>query len=123
MIDSISITSILSLAGIVTAVGGAWLTIRKITDKIDRRKRAEAAVILQTAKEADSQLKAKIESRIHDLEVKIKVMDENHLKDMEHLKETYNGEIKFLGQKIESLREEVRNQHGQLVQLLSKLID
>lgn len=123
MTDPINVSALLSAAGIITAVGGAWLTIRKITKDVERQKKVQNAAILQAAKEADSLLKAKIDSQIHDLQSEIKTIKEVHQKDIEHLRETYNGEIKFLGQKIEELRSEVRNQHGQLVQLLSKMIE
>lgn len=123
MLEVISISAILSVSAVITTVGGAWLTIRKIAKDSDRRRKELSAEILQHAKEADAAMKVKLESRIHDLENNIQNLKDATEKDINHLRETYNGEIKFLGQKIEELRSEVRNQHTQLVQLLTKLID
>ena len=123
MADLINMSTILSIAAIVTAVGGAWLTVRKIAKDLERQKKLHTTEILQAAREADSSLRTKLEGRIHELEIDMKSIKENHQKDIAHMKETYNGELRFLGQKIEELRSEVRNQHGQLVQLLSKMIE
>lgn len=123
MTDPVSISALLSVAAMITAVGTAWLTIRKVVKDAEKQKKIQSATILQSAKEADSILNTRLENKIHDLQSEMRVMKESHDKDLEHLKETYNGELKFLGQKIEELRSEVRNQHGQLVQLLSKMIE
>jgi|SRR5581483_2205084 len=110
-------------AGVVITLGTAWLTVRKIARDFERSKKEQAAEILQSAKEADAAMKLKLEGKIHDLESQVKNFKENVEKDLNHLRETYNGELKFLGQKIEELRSEVRNQHSQLVQLLTKMIE
>jgi hypothetical protein len=123
MVDPINFSALMSLGAIITALGTAWLTVRKIAKDSEKQKQIQAAKILQAAKEADSLLRTQLESKIHDLQTELKVLKESNEKDLNHLKETYNGEIKFLGQKIEELRSEVRNQHGQLVQLLSKMIE
>ncbi len=123
MIENVNITTLMSVAAATTALGGAWLTIRKIAKDNDRRKKQYTAEILQSAKEADQSLKVRLESKVHELEIQLRTLKENVDKDITHLRETYNGEIKFLGQKIEELRSEVRNQHAQLVQLLTKMID
>lgn len=123
MADLINMSTLLSVAAVITTLGTAWLTIRKIAKDAERQKKVQSAAILQAAKEADSILKISFDNKIHDLTIELKVLKESNQKDLDHLKETYNGEIKFLGQKIEELRSEVRNQHGQLVQLLSKMIE
>lgn len=118
-----SMPTIISLAVAITTLGGAWLTIRRIARDAEKSKKQHAAAILQSAKEADQSIKLRLESKIHDLEKQMDALKIGIEKDMSHLRETYNGEIKFLGQKIEALREEVRNQHGQLVTLLTKMIE
>jgi hypothetical protein len=123
MIASFNMSAILSVAAMITALGTAWLTIRKIAKDVELQRKLQSEEILKAARKDDTALRLQLESEIHDLRGEIKVIKEGHQKDMDHLRETYNGEIKFLGQKIEELRSEVRNQHAQLVQLLSKMID
>ena len=91
------------------------------------------AEILQHAKESISALETKIQSQraigIAEYTAKLEAIEqdlEGHkrevAKDLSHIRETYNGEIRNLGEKIEGLRVELRNQHGQLVNLLSEMI-
>ena len=72
---------------------------------------------------------AEMERQVEKLELKIKACSDetenlrNSVdKEFEYVKSTYNSEIRNLGHKIEELREEVRNQPGQLVSLLTKLV-
>ena len=106
----------------ITTIGGAWLTIKKIARDAKKSEKERAAEILQEAKEADTATRLKMEAKYHDLEMKVKNLESSVEKDIGHLKETYNNEIKNLGQKIEELRSELRNQHGQLVQLLTEMV-
>ena len=43
--------------------------------------------------------------------------------ELEHQKDMHEGKIAELSEKIEQLREEMRRHHGQLVELLTKMID
>ena len=121
--ELITMTTLMSIASAVSVIGGAWLMIRKIAKDAERSKKNHAAIILQSAKEADSLMKIKLETKIHDLEAEFKNYQENIEKDIEHLKSTYNNEIKNLGEKIENLRDEVNNHHSQIIGLLSKMLD
>lgn len=123
MIESISISAIMGLAAAISAIGGAYLTIRKIAKDAERQKKHHAAEILQSAKEADKALKNSLEGRIHELEVGLKDLREDINKDIRHLKESYNVELKNLGEKIEALRDELRQQHAGILTLLNKMID
>lgn len=114
--------TLLPVAGTITVVGTAWLTIRKIAKDAAKAKKEQAAEILHTAKEEDSLLKAKLEARIEAVKAQLSNLELNVNKDMSHLKETYSGEIRNLGQKIEDLRSELKNQHGQLVGLLTEMV-
>jgi len=80
-------------------------------------------IILQAAKEEIALKEAVIEGKLREANQRIDSLEESVNKDLAHIRETYNGEIRNLGQKIEDLRSELRNQHGSLVQLLTKLID
>lgn len=131
---TIELSTILTIAGIITTLGGAWLTIRKINKDYKKERDLESAKILQSAKEEVQKLKtelksertiktAEIETQIESVQKDLDSHKASVAKDLEHFRETYNGEIRNLGQKIEDLRSELRNQHGQLVSLLTKMID
>lgn len=93
-----------------------------------------SAEIIQEAKEYTKSIEkdiiarrevflTEIRAQIDELEAKVDNQNISTQKDMTHLRETYNGEIRVLGGKIEDLRSELRNQHGQLVGLLSKMLE
>lgn len=105
--------------GVATLV----VTLQKVFKNFRKERDEYAAKILQTAKEEDSLLKTKLEAKIAEIDTKVKTLEISVNKDITHLKETYSAEIKVLGEKIETLRDELRNQHSQMVTLLSKLID
>lgn len=120
---TMDLNTIGAVCGIFTVVGGAVLTWQKIARNIAKSKKSRDAAILQEAKEAISKVKIELEAGIKANSQELENLKANVDKDLSHLRETYNGEIRNLGQKIEDLRSELRNQHGQLVQLLSKMIE
>lgn len=123
MMETISVGTLAAVAGAITAIGGAYLTVRKVQKDHKSERELEAAKVLQDAKEALVLVETKLASEIDSLKLALENLQDNVDKDISHMRETYNGEIRFLGQKIEELRSEVRNQHGQLVGLLTKMID
>lgn len=110
------------IATLATAIGGCYVPLRAMLNSRAKDKKRQAATILQDAKECDAALKLHLENKIHEIDSKLISLKENVDKDLSHLKETYQSEIKFLGDKIAELRKEVHDQHGQLVQLLTKMI-
>lgn len=133
MDGTIEISSVLAIAAAITTVGGAWLTIRKISKDTRKEREIEVAKILQLAKEADARMKTDWEAsrKLHLAEIENKIeankrdlanLRDTVEKDMDHMRQTYNGEIRNLGEKIEGLRIELRDQHGQLVNLLTEMI-
>jgi len=114
---------LLSLAGAITAIGGAWLTVRKVANDLRKDKKEHAAEILQSAKEEMALKERDLNLKISEINTKHEALEKSVEKDLAHMRETYNGEIRNLGQKIEDLRSELRNQHTQMVQLLTKMID
>jgi DNA repair exonuclease SbcCD ATPase subunit len=120
--DIDNIQSLIPAAGAIATLGGAWLTIRKIAKDASKQKREQAAEILHAAKEEDALLKAKLEAKIESVKAQLANLESSVNKDLDHLKETYSGEIRNLGQKIEELRSELKTQHGQLVTLLTEMI-
>jgi uncharacterized protein HemX len=115
--------TLLSLAALVTAIGTAIYTVQRVTKNFKSDKKEFKAEILQEAKEDQIRTKIDLESKINALQVQLDNLRQNVEKDLEHIRDTYNGEIRNLGDKIEGLRSELRDQHGNLVQLLTKLID
>lgn len=121
--EAVSIGTLVALASSVTVLGGAYLTVRKIQSDLKKEREEERAKVLQEAKEEINLVKVRLETQVEALKNEVDNFKDNVDKDFSHMRETYNGEIRFLGQKIEELRSEVRNQHGQLVQLLSRMIE
>lgn len=120
---SLTYPILLSLASGITAIGSAYLTLRKIASDAEKHHKQHAAAILQAAKEADQSLKINLENRIHELELSLQNLKEDIDKDINHLKESYNVELRNLGEKIEALRDELRQQHSGILALLNKVID
>ena len=119
--EMLDLSTMIPLGGLI-ALATLVLTMQKISKNFKKDRDEHAAKILQAAKEEDSLIKAKLEARIEKVGAELKNLELNVNKDINHLKETYNGEIRNLGLKIEDLRSELKNQHGQLVQLLSEMI-
>lgn len=120
--DVSNFNALVPAAGIITTIGGAYMTVRKIARDAEKRKKEQVAEILHAAKEEDALVVAKLEAKIIALQTELSNLEANVNKDMDHLRETYNGEIRVLGEKIEDLRSDLKNQHGQLVQLLTEMI-
>lgn len=111
-----------SSVGTMIAIGTLILTIQKILRNLKKSKSEHSARILQAAKEEDNQLRIQLESKIELIRSHVENLEANINKDMGHLKETYTSEIKNLGEKIENLRDELRQQHSGLIELLSKIV-
>lgn len=125
-----------TIIAVCTGFGGLVACIyyiQSITKSFKHDKETFRAEILQNAKEAvlaaetkllsDRQiLLTTLESKIDAVESDLASHKREVTKDLSHIRETYNGEIRNLGEKIEGLRRELRDQHGQLVGLLSEMI-
>jgi len=115
--------SILQLSEIIGSVGGAVLIIQKVLKNIQRSKESYANQILKDAKEEMSLVKSKLESRIEATRAELKSLEFNVSRDMMHMKEQYSSEIRNLGEKLELLRIEIREQHTGILALLTRLVD
>jgi len=109
--------------GLLIAVSGLILTWQKIVKNAKKEREEHSAKILQVAKEDDAILKAKLEARIEKIDAQLKNLELNINKDIIYIKEAYNAELKNLGSKIESLREDLSSQHSSLLALLTKLVE
>jgi glycerol-3-phosphate dehydrogenase len=115
--------AILAVAGAITVIGGSWLTIRKIQKDADASKKEHTQEILKMAKEEIALKEKDLQARLNALDTRIDSIESNIEKDLTHLKETYSGELKNLATKIEDLRLDLRNQHTQMVSLLTKMVE
>lgn len=116
-------STLLPTAGVLITLGTLYMTVRKIQKDGEKSKKEQAAEILQAAKEEIALKEKDLAAKLAALDTRIENLEESVDKDLQHLRETYNGEIRNLGQKIEDLRSELRNQHTQMVALLTKMID
>lgn len=116
-------STLLPTAGVLITLGTLYMTVRKIQKDAEKSKKEQAAEILQAAKEEISLKEKDLAAKLAALDTRIETLESSVEKDLQHLRETYNGEIRNLGQKIEDLRSELRNQHTQMVSLLTKMID
>jgi CII-binding regulator of phage lambda lysogenization HflD len=116
-------------AGLVSCI----YYLQAVAKNFKHDKEAFKAEILQSAKESIAALDTKVKSdralaytevmsKIESVEQELEAHQRDVSKDLSHIRETYNGEIRNLGEKIEGLRRELRDQHGQLVGLLSEMI-
>lgn len=108
--------------GIAIGVATLVVTLQKVFKNFRKEREEYAAKIIQSAKEDDQAIKLKLEAKIEALSTKINNLEASVNKDMAHLKDTYTSEIKNLGEKIENLRDELRQQHSGLIELLSKIV-
>lgn len=115
-------TALASLAGTITACGSLYAGYRHLRYSIQDKKDRERQAILNKANEALAQVEAKLEKKISSLELEFETHKTNLSKDLDFMRSTYNAEIKVLGERIESLREDLVVQHSQLVNLLTKLV-
>ena len=108
--------------GLALGIATLVVTLQKVFKNFRKERDEYAAKVIQAAKEDDAVIKAKLEAKIEALSVKINSLEASVNKDMAHLKETYTSEIKNLGDKIENLRDELRQNHSGLIDLLTKMV-
>jgi chromosome segregation ATPase len=113
----------MTVAGAVVTVGTAVVTVQKILKNFKKAHEERNAQVLQAAKEELSVAKLKLEGRLEALETALEALKENVDKDLAHAKETHATELKNLSEKITQIREDLREQHSQVLQLLTALID
>lgn len=109
--------------GSLIALGTCFTIYQKIIRGFRRGKERREAKLLQDAKEAASVVKLELKKEIDDTNEALENYKVSMEKELAHIKETSNSEIKNLAQNIENLRDELRQQYQQMVQLLAKMID
>lgn len=106
----------------LSAIGTVYLTFQRVKKEFneDVEKQINAVKI---GAEDDLKIEMRLMStKIEALQKDMASMEASFQKDIDHIKSTYNNEIKNLGDKVEHLREEVRLQHTQILGLLTKML-
>jgi hypothetical protein len=116
-------SSILPAAGAVSIVSGAWYSVLKILRELRKTKKAEADRIIEECKELDLIAKNKLEAKINLLEAQLHNIEINVAKDLSNLKESHAVALSNLSEKIESIRDQLNEQHSQLLSFLTRLLD
>lgn len=110
-------------AGAVSAFGGIWAAYRHVVTSNKKKRKAEKDAILEQARSEMAKIEATLNEKIEDLETELQNQKESLSKDLSHLKEVYNAEIRVLADKIDDLRKDLSEQHSSMVALLTKLIN
>ena len=109
--------------GLITAILTAWYTGQKVVREYRKFRKASTDKILDEAKEYSHSVKDKLEAKITLLEVELNNLKSSVASDILHIKEVQANEIRGLSDKIENLREELRNGHSSLIALLTQLVN
>ena len=107
----------------ITAFGGIWMGGKHLLKRSNEKREQYRQDILEKAKEEITRAKESLEVKINKLEEELKTQKDSVARDMSHMKDTYNTEIRVLGQRIEELRQDLSAQHSSLVALLTKLVN
>lgn len=110
-------------AGAVTTLGAIYTFYRHIRNGIQVKKEQERRDILKIAKDEMEKIESELLEKIKKLEIELEAQKLNVSRDLEHLREIYNAEIRALGEKIEDLRKDLSDQHSAMVNLLTKLVN
>jgi chromosome segregation ATPase len=116
-------TAIEISASSVAVIGGIYTTTRHFLNSFRIKREMYREEILLKAREQADKVKEELEEKIKALEVEFNGQKESISKDLNYLKQAYTSEIKNLGEKIEDIRDQLNQQHGQLVSLLTRMIE
>jgi hypothetical protein len=110
-------------AATITAVGGLYTAFNRISFNIRHKKEVYRQAIIDQARSEMAKVKQDLEKKIDLLESEVHSQGDNIAKDMDHMRDIYNNEIRVLGSKIEELRQDLQAQHATTITLLTKLVD
>lgn len=116
------ITLVEASAGAVTALSGSYAAWRHVRYSIQGKKDRDRQEILNRANEELAKVEAKFEDKIRKIEIELQAQKLNVNRDLSHMKEIYNAEIKTLADKIDLLRSDLADQHSSMISLLTKLV-
>ncbi len=116
-------TAVGILAGAVTAFGGLYTGVRALLAASRRRKAEYRQAILDEAQIEMDKIEASMQEQVRALAMELETQKSSVARDMDHMREIYNSELKVLGQKIDDLKQDLAAQHSSMVALLTKLVD
>ena len=119
----VDMSTILTTAGSVTVLGGAFATIQKVLNTFKKKRSAYREAILYQAKEDMSLVKQGLELKIENLEEELKDQKESVSKDLGYMKESYSEKIENLSNKIDELKKDLSDSHNNLVLLITRIVD
>lgn len=117
--DSALIGQIIISLGSIASV---FLTAQKLIRHLKSEKEKEIEQVLEKAMAELQKEKTLLEMKIQACFDENERLRESLEKEIEFTRSSYEMEVKNLGEKIESLKEEVRSQNTQILNLLAKLI-
>jgi predicted RNase H-like nuclease (RuvC/YqgF family) len=120
MIDIVSAAE--AIGGAATAIGSTWAAIKHIQYNKKFKKEKERQEILSKASEEMAKIEVKLNVRINQLEIELEAQKLSVSTEFVHVKDTYNSEIRVLGQRIQELRQDLADQHSSMIQLLTRLV-
>lgn len=116
-------SSLMAWAGSIVTIITGIAAVQKVLKNLEKSRSEHNALILQAAKEEISTIRRKLEIRILSLEGDLDSLRDSVNKDLAHVKETHGNELENVGEKIQEIRQELRDQHSQILQLLTALIE
>ena len=115
--------AILTIAGAFSIIGGAYQTFQKITAAEHKKRLESDARLLHEAKEITNILKRQMESEFKIIRADLSNLEDGINKDISYVRETYTSELNALKKKIESLRQDLKDQSSKTLELLIKLVN
>lgn len=110
-------------AAAIPAIGSIWVGYRHLRYSAQNKKDKERQAILEEAKQFDSTMREKLETKINSLETQVNALRDNVSRDFSSMKDSHTLELRNLSDKIEVLREELKDQSVGILNLLTKLVD
>lgn len=102
---------------------GAAKAISHMAHKSKAKRESYSQEILDQAKTEMEKIEQDLEVKIKRLEIELEAQKLSVSKEFSYFKQAHNTEIKALAEKIESLRQDISQQHQALVGLLTKLVN
>jgi DNA anti-recombination protein RmuC len=103
-----------ALMALITLLGFVF-TIYRFNKETRKEREAENEKILQASREYT-------DSKIDTLTLSLNSLEKALDQDIQHVRETYKGEIHNLTKKVEELREQIIKGHGELISLMKQII-
>lgn len=115
------------MLGALVASIGSFLTVLFVIFKMRAGFKAEVLKenreFIDHTKELALKDIERLSKEMETLDNKVKALEAQLMREVEHIKDRHNTDLENLGQKILELKEEMRHQFSQLVSILTKLME